>query len=179
MHRLTLTPGRWGAAIRQQIGDLEGIGMGPVSIQCQQQGRPLLHNPDTRVPVAVDPPLVTLGPAEPALQLQVVLRQFRFITADEQPTLEARHDRGEVLPDRGTVGLEVIPQGLVLGAPLETTSLRRLECGLDRGDVRYLPPDGRLDFPHQVEAAIETTGQPPQQRLGPPPLRASRFRCSD
>jgi hypothetical protein len=179
MHRLALTSGHLGSVIGQQIVDSEGIGMSLVGVQRQEQGRPLLHHPDARVPMAVDPAFVTLGPAEPALQLQVVLREFQPITADEEAILEARHHRGKVLPGRVPVSLEAIPERLELGATLQTTPLGRVECGLDRGDVRHLLPQGRLDLRHRVEAPIDATGQPPQRRLGPPPLRAPRFRCSD
>ena len=179
MHRLALTSGRLGSAIGQQIIDLKGIGMSLVGVQRQGQGRPLLHDPDARVPMAVDPALVALGPAEPALQLQVVLRQSRLISTGEEALLEARHHRGEVLPNRVAVALEAVPEALELGTTLEATAVRRVECRLHRGDLRHLLPEGCLDLCHQGKAAIEATGQPPQQGLGPPPLRASRFRCSD
>jgi hypothetical protein len=179
MHRLTLTARRLGAAIGQQVADLEGIRMSLMGVQRQEQGRTLLHHADARVSMAVDPALMTLGPAEPPLQFQVVLRQVRPVTADEEARLEARHHCGEVLPNRVAVGLEAIPQRLELSLPLETTPMRRVERRIDRGDVRHPLPDGRLDLPHQTEAAIDATGQPTQQGLGPPPLRASRFRCSD
>ena len=118
MHRLAWTAGRLGAAIRQQVVDFEAIGMSLVGVQRQEQGRPLLHDPNTRVPRAVDPAFVALGPAEPALPLQVVLRQSRLVSTGEETLLEARHHRGEVLPNRVAVGLEAIPAALELGTTL-------------------------------------------------------------
>jgi len=118
MHRLALTAGRPGAAIGQQVVDSEGIGMSLVGVQRQEQGRPLLYDPNARVPMAVDPAFVALGPAEPALQLQVVLRQSQLISTGEETLLEARHHRGEVLPNRVAVGLEAIPEALELGTTL-------------------------------------------------------------
>jgi hypothetical protein len=35
--------------------------------------------------VTVDPTLVALGQAEPSLQIEIVTRQLRVITPDEQP----------------------------------------------------------------------------------------------
>lgn len=179
MHRLALTLGRLGSAIGQQVGDSQRIGMSPVGVQRQEQGRTLLHDADARVAMAVDPAFMTLGPAEPTLQFQVVLRQFRPITADEETFQEARHHRGEVLPNRITVGLEAIPERLEHGATLQTTAVRRAECRLHCGDIHHLLPDDGLDLRHQLKTTIDTTGQAAQQRLGPPPLRASRLRCSD
>ena len=179
MKRLVLTAGRRGSAVGQQIGDGEGIGTIPMGIQRQQQRRSFLHDPDARVPMAVDAAFVALGLAEPTLQLEIVPGEIRVVIADEEAIPEARHHGGEVLPNRVAVGLEAIPKRLELGAARGATSVGRVECRIDRGNVRHLLPDGLLPLRHQIEAATDAAGQPTQQRLGPPPLRASRFRRSD
>lgn len=150
-----------------------------MGIQRQQQRRPFLHDPDAPGSMAVDAAFVTLGLAEPTLQLEIVLGKIGVVIADEEAVLEARHHGGEVVPNRVAVGLEAIPKRLELGTTLGAIPVGRLEGRIDRGDIRHVLPDGFLDFLHQIETAIDTAGQSTQQRLGPPPLRASRFRCSD
>ena len=120
MQRLALTAGHLGSAIGQQVVDSEGIGMSLVGVQRQEQRRPLLHNADARVPMAMDATLVALGPAEPALQLQVVLRQFRPITADDAERVVALSEtyRAEVRYSSGVVRTQKIVVGNV---PLRVT----------------------------------------------------------
>ncbi len=46
--------------------------MGRVGIQGMHQRRSLLNDPNPRVAVPVNPPLMTLGQAKPTLQIKIV-----------------------------------------------------------------------------------------------------------
>ena len=59
--RLTLASGCAGRTIREQVIDPEWFGVDVVGVQRVHQRRPFLDDPNTRVAVAVDPTLVTLG----------------------------------------------------------------------------------------------------------------------
>jgi hypothetical protein len=67
MDRLTLTCGCRGRPVREQVIDAEPFGMSMVGVQRVDLRRPFLDDPHPRVTVAVDPALVPLGQAEPAL----------------------------------------------------------------------------------------------------------------
>ncbi len=67
--------------------------MRQVGIQRQQQRGTFLHDSHSGMTMTVNPTLVTLRLAKPTLQIQVVSRQVRVITADEQAHLEALHHR--------------------------------------------------------------------------------------
>lgn len=56
-----------------------------MSIQCQEQRGPLLHNPHAGVGMPVDAPLVTLRFAEEALQIQIVLREIQQVAPANRP----------------------------------------------------------------------------------------------
>ena len=61
MKRLAL-PGRTsGGAIREQILGCEWSGMRGVGVECEDECRPILYDPDPRVAAPVDPPLVAPG----------------------------------------------------------------------------------------------------------------------
>ena len=66
-------------------------------VQGVDQGGPLLNNPNARVAMAVNPPLVALGQAKPPFQIEIVSDLGELGSADEQASQEAQHDRGEVL----------------------------------------------------------------------------------
>ena len=56
-----------------------------MSVQGRHQRRSVQDQPNPRVAMTVDPPLVTLGQAEPPLQVQVVPDRLVLPLADEQP----------------------------------------------------------------------------------------------
>jgi hypothetical protein len=129
--------------------------------------------------VAVDPPLMTLGTAEPTLQVEVVLRQVHVIAPDEQPRLETPHHPGHLLPDRVAVRLQAIAKRLESDATSLLAVARRIEGGRHRDDVVDVPSDRDLGVLDQAEPPIDAPGQAAQERLGTPPLFAARFRWSD
>ena len=73
MDRLTLARGFAGRTVRQQVVDAERFGVGVVGVQRVHQRRPFLDDPHPRVAMAVDPTLMPLGQAEPALQIEIVV----------------------------------------------------------------------------------------------------------
>ena len=63
---------------------MNGSGMRGVGVQSMHQRRPFLNDPNPRVAMAVDPPLVTLGQAKPTLQIEIVLDFLELALADEK-----------------------------------------------------------------------------------------------
>src|SRR5271157_4642520 len=89
VYRLFLA--RWlsGCAIRQQIVDREWPGMRRVRIQCVDHRRPFLNDSNSRVAMAVDPPLMTLRQPKPSFKIEIVLDLFKLALADEKAGEEA------------------------------------------------------------------------------------------
>src|SRR5205823_3184651 len=88
----------------------------------RHQRRPFLNDPNSRVAVAVNPPLVTLRQAEPPLQIEIVLDSLELPLAHEQPGEEADHHSGHLLTDRIPAGLKPIDQLLELRRAVRATS---------------------------------------------------------
>src|SRR6266496_2635318 len=85
-----------------------------VSVQSMHQRRSLQDQPNPRVAMTVDPPLVTLGSAKPPLQIEIILDRFILLLADEEAGKEAEHHRGHRVADRILGPLELIDQRLEL-----------------------------------------------------------------
>jgi len=62
----------------------------------------------------VNPPLVALGRAKPALEIEVVLDPLELARTDEEPGQEAGHQRGHVPANRILSPRESIDQSLEL-----------------------------------------------------------------
>src|SRR4051812_12038992 len=99
LDRLLLVGRRLGRAVAQQLLRREGPAL-PVRVQHRHQRRPLLYQTHPRMPAPVYPPLVALGQAEPALQVEVVQRQPLQTTSREHPHRERRHDHRHLHPHR-------------------------------------------------------------------------------
>src|SRR5436305_6848857 len=111
---LTLAGWLSGRAIREQVLCGEWPGMRGVCVECEDKCRPLLYDPDPRMAAPVNPPLVALGQAEPALEIEVVLDLLELARGDEEPGQEAGHQRGHVPANRVPGPLESIDQSLEL-----------------------------------------------------------------
>src|SRR3954452_1399830 len=85
-----------------------------VSVQGMYQRRSVQDQPNPRVAMTVDPPLVTLRQAEPPLQIEIVLDRFILLLADEEAGQEAEHHRRYAEADRILGRLEAIDQRLEL-----------------------------------------------------------------
>ena len=143
------------------------------------QRRPFLNDPNPRVAVTVDPPLVTLGQAEPPLQIEIVPDRFILLLADEQPGQEAEHHRRHPVADRILGRLEAIDQRLELLLPLGDV----LRSGFERRghlrDYRDVRSDDFLLLLDFLQAAVDASGQAAELLLREPPFFSSRLRSID
>src|SRR5947209_12076963 len=101
---------RSGLAVGTQVFDTEWSRVDQVSVQGQQQRRAFLHDSHSGMTVAMNPTLMALGLAKPTLQIEVVTRQVRLVTSDEQSRLEAPHYHRHLLPDRVRFGFQTLSQ---------------------------------------------------------------------
>ena len=60
-----------------------------MGVQRVHQCRPFLDDPHPRVAMAVDPTLMPLGQAEPALQIEIVVDLIEGVTASKEAGTEA------------------------------------------------------------------------------------------
>ncbi len=86
-----------------------------MSVQRMHHRRPFLDDPNSRVAVAVDPPLMPLGHAKPPLQIQVVLHRRQVVPAREKAGAEALHQIGHVFMNRITVAFQTIQDRVEVG----------------------------------------------------------------
>ena len=140
------------------------------------QGGPLLHDPNARVAMPVDPPLVALGQAEPPFQIEIVSDRRQLGAADEQARQEAQHDPGEVLVDRILLALETTGQRLKLLLSTRTTSLLRIEGRSDLLEILDVLSNLLLLISNFVQAPVDALGQAAQLLLCEPPFFASKLR---
>ena len=174
MQGLKLAGGRLGLLERQQRGRVEGFGVQVMRVQRRHQRRPLLNQPHPRVCMAVNPTLVPFGQPEPALQIQIVLRQVD--RTDEQPRRPGRHPFGHALVNRFLFPGQAFLQRLELpGAPPAILLQCRRHCPQDGAMTSYLR-QLRLDL---LQSAVDAPGQTLQVLLRRPPFLASRFRWSE
>ena len=138
-----------------------------------------MDDPNPRVPVAVDPPLVTLGQAEPTLQIQIVPDLLELPLAHEQPGEEADHHPGHPATDRIPTPLEPIDQLLELLPTVAATSPPWVEGRRDSRDVLDVVADRLLFGPDFVEASVDAAGQAAELLLREPPFFSSRSRWID
>jgi hypothetical protein len=118
-----------------------------------------LNDPNSSVAVTVNPPLVTLGQAKPALQVEIVVAILEFPLADEKSGEETDHDHDHLLMD-GIIGtLESIDQSLELRLALRAAPAAWFEGRRDLLDVLDVASQCLLFGPNLVQAAVNTVGQ--------------------
>src|SRR3982751_2532965 len=143
------------------------------------QRRSVQDQPNPRVAMTVDPPLVTLRQAEPPLQIEIVPDRFILLLADEEAGQEAEHHRRHAVADRILGRLEAIDQRLELLLALGDV----LRPGLQRrGHLRdhaHVLSDHLLLLLDLVQAALDASGQAAELLLRESPFCASRSRWSD
>lgn len=126
-----------------------------MGVQGMHQRRSVQNQANPRVAVTVNPPLVTLGQAKPALQIEVIPDRFILLLADEKAVKEAEHHRGHAVADRILGRLELIDQRLerllTLG-DIFRTGLQRRGHFRDHLDVFA---DYLLDLLNFVEARLD------------------------
>lgn len=149
------------------------------------QRRPLLNDPNTRVTATVNPPLVTLGHAKPALQIEIVSEVLELALSDEQSRNKAEHHRRHRLVNR-ILGrpdaldlLEASGQLLELRPASLTVPSFGVQGRRDFLDVFDIASDRLVFGSDVVEAAVDATGEPGELLLGEPPFFSSKFRWID
>src|SRR3954447_16086167 len=139
----------------------------------------LLNNPNARVAVAVNPPLVALGQAEPAFQIEIVSDPGELGPTDEEAGQEAQHDRGEVPVDLVRLVLEVADQCHKLLLATCTTSLLRVESRIDLLEIFDVLSNRLLLVANLVQAPGDGLGQADQLLFSEAPFFASRLRRTE
>jgi hypothetical protein len=137
---------------------------------------PLLNNPNARVAVAVDPPLVALGQAEPSFQIEVVSDLGELGSAHEEASQKAQHDRGEVLVDLIGLLSKATGQRLKLLLATRAASTLRVEGRIDLLEVLDVLSNWLLLVVNGIQASVYARGQAAKLLLCEPPFFTSRFR---
>jgi hypothetical protein len=104
--RLRLRHGDRRIGIGPQVFPGERLWMIRMRVQRRQERRTVRHDPDSRVPMPVDTPLMALGQPEKALQLQVVARQVGIVASGKQAGREGYHCPGH----GGMQGIAACPE---------------------------------------------------------------------
>ena len=120
--------------------------------------RPFLNDPNSRMATTVEPPLVTLGQAEPPLQIEIVTDLLERGLADKQARDETDHDPGHLLVNRIPGTLETRRQRLELLLATRALPLFGIEGRGDFSDLRDIPSDRRLLDRDLVHAAVDAAG---------------------
>jgi hypothetical protein len=68
-----------------------------------------LNDANPGMAMAVDMSLVAFGKSEESFEIEIVVRQAREITTDEQTGEKAGHQLAHVLSNRVSAGLELVP----------------------------------------------------------------------
>ena len=139
--------------------------MGDVRIQRMHQRRPFLNDPNPCMTVTVNPSLVTLGQAEPPLQVEIVLDRLELSLAHEQPSEEADHHPGHRRMDRIRTVLEPIDQLLELFLAVRAAPGSGIQGCRNRLDVFDVVADRLLLGLNFIETAVDATGQAVQLLL--------------
>jgi hypothetical protein len=166
--------------VRLQVITCKWAMMMHMRSKCQHQCWTLLHQPNTRMATTMHPTLVAFGTFEPTLQIHMVCWNIGPLSPHKQPRLTTAHPLGTLLvhgvnaclprlPQRDEVSLTLLPCGFVA----------RLPEAINCSQVLDLVPHVRPGFAGDFHAAVHTTGQTLQPRLGTPPFGASRWRSSD
>src|SRR3954451_12360510 len=120
--------------------------------------RPFLNDPNPRMATTVEPPLVTLGQAEPPLQIEIVADPLERGLADKQARDETDHDPGHPLVNWITGALEACRQRLELLLASRALPLFGIEGRGDFADLRDIPSDCPLLGRDLVQAAVDAPG---------------------
>jgi hypothetical protein len=148
-----------GRSIREQIVHGERLGMRRVGVESRHQRGSFENDANPRVAMTVDPPLVTLGQAKPALQIEVVPDLFKLALAHEKTGEKARHHLDHLTVNRILRTLESIDQSFKRLLPILAGPLSRFESRGDFLDVLDVFSDRRLFVSNFVEAPVNAVGQ--------------------
>jgi len=143
------------------------------------QRRSFLNDPDPRVAVTVDPPLVALRQAKPTLQVEIILDLFIHAVADEKAAEKADHHRRHLVANRIVGLLELIDQLLELLLALRAIFGPRFEGRSYLRDDRDVLSDDLLLLRDFVQTALDASEQAAELRFREPPFFSSKFRWID
>ena len=129
--------------------------------------------------MAVDPTLMPLGYAKPALQIEIVPDLIHFIPARKEAGLEAAHHLGHVFVERIAVAHKAIDQFLKVGLTLGAITLFRVQGVCYLLDLLDLFPEHLLLGFDRVQALVDAAGQAAELLFCEPPFFASTFRWID
>ena len=129
-----------------------------MGVQRVHHRRPFLNDPNPRVAMTVDPPLVTLGQAEPALEIEIVADLLERGLADKEAREETDHDPGHLFVNRITGAPEASGQLLELLLATRTIPLFGVEGRGDFVDLFDIPSDRHLLGCDMVQASVDTAG---------------------
>jgi hypothetical protein len=107
---------------------------------------------------SVEAPLVTLGQAEPPLQIEIVADSLERGLADKQARDETDHDPGHLAVNRITSALEARRQLLELLLAPRALPLFGIEGRGDFADLLDIPSDRPLLGRDLVQAAVDAAG---------------------
>jgi hypothetical protein len=129
-----------------------------VRVQRMHHRRPFLNDPNPRMATTVEPPLVTLGQAEPPLQIEIVADPRERALADKQARNETDHDSGHLAVNRIPGPLEARRQLLKLLLAPRALPLCGIEGRGDFADLLDIPSDRRLLGRDLVQATVDAAG---------------------
>jgi hypothetical protein len=148
-------------------------------VQGQRHGWSLLDDPNPGMFMAVDPSLMPLGDAKPALQIEIVPNLIHFIPAHEEAGLEAAHHLGHVFVERITGADKASDQFLKVGLTLGAIALFRVQGVRHLLDLLDLFAENILLGLDRAQTFVDTVGQAAELLFCAPPFFASKFRWID
>jgi hypothetical protein len=140
--------------VGNQIVRDEWLGMMRVRVERQDQGWALFDKSDAGVTAAMNSPLMTLGLAEPAFQVEVVLRQIGD-GAYEQASRKIDHQFHDVPGQRSFLLGELPLKFFKLATPLVHRTVGRVERVGNRLDFLHAQSHLRLGASNEVQPAID------------------------
>jgi hypothetical protein len=129
-----------------------------MGVQRMHHRRPFLNDPNPRMATTVETPLVTLGQAEPPLQIEIVADPLERNLADKQARDETDHDSGHLAVNRITGTLEARCQLLELLLAPWALPLLGIKGRGHFSDLLDIPSDRRLLGRDLVHAAVDAAG---------------------
>ena len=148
-------------------------------VQGQRLGCSLLDDPNPGMFMAVDPSLMPLGYAKPALQIEIVPNLIHFIPAHEEAGLEAAHHLGHVFVERITGSDKASDQSLKVGLSLGAVTFFRVQSVCYLLDLLDLFPEHILLGFDRAQAPVDAVAQAAELSFCEPPFCASTFRWID
>jgi len=149
-----------------------------VRIQRVDHRCPFLNDSDSRVTMAMDPPLMTLGQPKPSFKIEIVLDLFKLARADEKAGEKAHHHLDHVLVNRILSRLEFINQLFELLLAIRTI-LSRFQGRSYLLDVLDVFSDFLLLGLDCVQTSVDAAGQAAELLLFEAPFFSSKFRWID